>query len=254
MTEKRTEQEKHWRAVANLELKLHEVMDEQHDAMKKGALLNAKAIDAGQIGQVIEVAQQIPAILDFIQKILDFFKKRPKPPVPVPVPEPPPTPVPTPTPTPTPVPTPEPFPPPTPQPGCAKPASVKLGFRDQRGLSRGFRIMFDASDLDADGNKIPEGCGDYLNETYGQIEAYQKGPGFDHDPVERSSSNPSLLVIATNYEGDWDGNRYKLAGSYEVGVSRAHLKVWRVQRFTIDERGEAHGMGTNAQAIDLPKG
>jgi hypothetical protein len=187
----------------------------------------------------------------FIQIIIALFNRQPPappPPAPVPTPTPvPPTPVPTPVP-----PVPEPHPMPAPPSGCSRPDAVKLGFRDQRKLARGYRIMFDASDM-ANGVKIPEGCGDWLNQQFGQMEAYQNGPGFTHDPVERSSSNPSLLVIATNNDADWDGNRYKLAGNYEVGVSRSVLNVWRAQKFTIDDQGQAHGMGNNQQSFDVPK-
>lgn len=136
---------------------------------------------------------------------------------------------------------------------CGKPTSLKLGFFAQRQLEgRGYRITFDASPL-VDGVKAPEGCGDYYNETYGQVEAFQQGPGFDHDPVERSSSNPFLLVIATNYEADWSGGRYLLAGKYTLGVTYPWLKVWRCQDFTIDDKGQASGYGTNQQSYDKAK-
>lgn len=201
-----------------------------------------------------EVVEVLRSIIEGLMRLLGLLQKEPEPPKPEP---PAPTPVPVPTPTPAPQPEPQPGPvEPAPTPfGCAKPTGLKLGFRDQRQLARGFRIMFDASPLIGDGQKASEGCGAYYEVTYGQPEAFQSGPGFAHDPVERASGagNGCLLVIATNYEGDWEGNRYKLAGKYTVGVSYPWLTTWRCQDFTIDEQGQAHGAGTNAQGYDRPK-
>lgn len=190
-------------------------------------------------------------ILDALLKWLTKNQPAPVPPPPEPVPVP--VPVPVPTPTPVPVPTPAPDPPPVPNPGCGKPTNLKLGIRDQRQLAKGYRITFDCSPL-VDGVKAPEGCGPYYLATFGEVQAFQKGPGFDADPVERSSVGDGfLLVIATNYEADWSGSRYKLAGNYTIGVSYPWLKVWRCQDFTIDENGQAHGYGTNAQSYDMAK-
>lgn len=200
----------------------------------------------------------------WLEVLLAYLSKKPAPaPVPVPTPVPVPVPVPTPVPPPpAPVPVPVPVPPPPPPapvpapeppPACGKPTSLKLGFFAQRQLEgRGFRISFDVSPL-VDGVKAPESCGDYYNQTYGQVLAFQDGPGFRGDPVERSSSNPNLLVIATNYEADWEGGRYKLAGKYTLGVTYPWLPVWRCQDFTIDDRGQAHGYGNNQQSYDLAK-
>jgi hypothetical protein len=185
-----------------------------------------------------------------LEALLALLKPKP---APAPVP-PPPVPVPVPTPPPVPVPPPVPPPPvPTPNPACGKPTSLKLGIRGVRQLLRGWRIAFDCSPL-VDGVKVSEGCGPYYLQTYGEVEAFQKGPGFDHDPVERGSDGDGfILVIATNNEADWQDGRYKRAGKYTIGVSYPWLNSWRCQDFTIDEKGEAHGYGNNQQSYDLFK-
>jgi hypothetical protein len=137
-------------------------------------------------------------------------------------------------------------------PTCGKPTSLKLGIYNVVKKDRGARIVFDTSPM-VDGVKAPEGCGPYYDETYGQVLATQDGPGFKGDPVERASSNPNLLVIATNYEADWDGDRYKLAGNYILRVTYPWFKVWRAQAFTINDKGIPSGYGTNAQSYDEPK-
>lgn len=176
----------------------------------------------------------------------------PVPPPPVPVPVPPPAPVPPPTPPPPPPPAP-PAPAPAPDPTCGKPTSLKLGIRSVTQLQRGYRGTWDVSPL-VDGIKVPEGCGPAYLLAYGEVKATQKGPGFDADPVERSSVGDGfLLVIATNNEADWDGNRYKLAGNYTIRTSYDWLPVSRCQDFTIDQQGNFHGYGNNQQSYDVAK-
>jgi hypothetical protein len=194
----------------------------------------------------------LDAILAWLRQQQEPPAPVPPPPAPKPVPVPVPPPVPTPPPVPVPAPAPAPQPPPAPSPACGKPTSLKLGIFNVVAKDRGARIVFDCSQM-VEGVKAPEGCGDYYNQTYGQVIAEQDGPGFKGEPVERASSNPNLLVIATNYEPDWAGDRYKLAGTYTLRVTYPWHSVWRAQTFTIDERGLPHGYGNNQSSYDIPK-
>lgn len=208
---------------------------------------------------------------DLFKKFLEWLRRviaeanTPQP-VPVPTPTPVPTPVPTPAPVPTPVPVPEPPPPPpVPVSRCPAPFGIKLGFRqDARKLALGYRNIADITaivrgacahkgDLSPDAIcPADEFCGDAYNAALGQPEAFQTGPGFDHDPVERSSENPYILVIATNSPNDWEGGRYKAAGRMTIGVSYRHLNFWRCQDVVMTEDGRIIG-GQNSAGYDLPK-
>jgi hypothetical protein len=83
-----------------------------------------------------------------------------------------------------------------------------------------------------------------IDPAVGIPQAYQKGPGFDHDPVERSSTNDYLLVITDGAEGPT-----KLCASFP------NLDTWRCQDFYIAGSGEAVGVEGNdrTRSHDEPK-
>lgn len=83
-----------------------------------------------------------------------------------------------------------------------------------------------------------------IDPAVGIPQAFQAGPGFTHDPVERSSTSDYLLVIT-------DG----AAGPTRLCASFPNLDTWRCQDFFIDSEGEAVGVEGNdrTRSFDLPK-
>lgn len=101
----------------------------------------------------------------------------------------------------------------------------------------------------------PEGCGQAYFDTYGQPDAYQSGPGFNRDPVERASGDSfgDILVLATNDESQWSGGRYLPAGAMTVCTSYPWLPSWRCQNGTMNAAGQLVGFGPNSQGYDRAK-
>jgi hypothetical protein len=135
------------------------------------------------------------------------------------------------------------------------PAGIKLGWRGTRKLELGFRNEFNITPTDDNGRGLPEAMGEALMLKFGWPEAFQDGPGFTGEPVERASGDSfgCIARIATNSPGEWDGGRYTKAGHYTIGASYPHFNYWRCQDFTIGDDGQVSGAGTNQQSYNRPK-
>ena len=151
---------------------------------------------------------------------------------------------------------------------CPPPIAVKLGWRQNpRKLEpNGYKNMGDVTPMVQGacahkGDPSPtaecaadEGCGPVYDARYGEPQAYQDGPGFSHDSVERTSGSLGyVLNIATNSEELWANGRYQQAGRMRVCVSFPNLTTWRCQDGEMGQDGKMSGFGQNNQGFDLPK-
>lgn len=190
------------------------------------------------------------------QRLLAFLKLLLGGAPPVTPPSPPPVPVPPPVPPPVVPPVAPPVAPPIvpPDDACPRPDGIKLGWRDTRKLEKGWRNQFNVTPL-VGGVPASEGCGETYFLRYGEPQAFQDGPGFTGDPVERASGDSfgDILVIATNDESQWDGPIYKPNGPMTIGVSYPWLKTWRCQNGVMGTDGQMRGFGNNSQGYDKAK-
>lgn len=127
----------------------------------------------------------------------------------------------------------------------------------------GFRNTFDLSPTVGGVTIGPEtGCGDFLVQVYGEFERFVSGDGIrGRDPVELQSTNPYIMVEATNSDTvNWaagcpDNCRgdYLLPGKRTYCISYHHLAYWRCQDGFMSPEGRLEGFGTNSRGYDLPK-
>lgn len=121
----------------------------------------------------------------------------------------------------------------------------------------------------ADTCAVDEGCADHVGSPYevkyGQPQAFQDGPGFKGDPVERSTDGCTVIVdgvphvpcgynlkFSTAGEQNYPGGRYNEAGRMRICASLPGLP-WRCQDGIMSEAGKLEGFGTNDRGYDLPK-
>jgi hypothetical protein len=115
-----------------------------------------------------------------------------------------------------------------------------------------------------------EHCADHVGSVYerlyGQPQAFQDGPGFTGDPVERSTDGCTVVIngvphvpcgynlkFATGGPQNYPGGRYKEAGPMRICVSLPPLRTLRCQDGEMSGDGRLLGVGTNDRGYDLPK-
>lgn len=164
---------------------------------------------------------------------------------------------------------------------------MKLGFgQNPRALNPGFANTASITPLVAntESNRQPcayrgltgpedtcaptEACADHVGApyqvVYGQPQAFQDGPGFRGDPVERTTDgcnkdDPSVvpcgynLRFATGGRENYPGGRYKEAGPMRICASLPNLPTWRCQTGTMGEDGKLDGFGQDNRSRDVPK-
>lgn len=164
---------------------------------------------------------------------------------------------------------------------------MKLGFgQNPRALNPGFANTASITPLvsNTESNRQPcahkgltgpqdtcaadEGCADHVGApyqvTYGQPQAFQDGPGFTGDSVERTTDgcnkdDPGVvpcgynLRFATGGRENYPGGRYKETGHMRICASLPSLPTWRCQSGEMDSDGRLQGFGTDSRSVDVPK-